>query len=181
MMEHHALAGRIFNLCAKIRKQRPLVHVITNFVVMNQTANALLALGASPTMSWAKEDAAHMSSISDALCINMGTPLKDRIEAMKTLMGHTQEMDKPVVLDPVGSGAGAHRTGIAKSLFSLAPHKIIRGNASEICALIKDGSSPRGVDNTMAQADAKKILINHGRTGQNPQGNRARPGACHMR
>ncbi|GAB6144453.1 hydroxyethylthiazole kinase [Desulfocicer niacini] len=177
MMEHHALARQIFNLCTKIREQRPLVHVITNFVVMNQTANALLALGASPTMSWAKEDAEHMSNISDALCINMGTPLKDRIEVMKTLMGHAQEMNKPVVLDPVGSGAGAHRTGIAKSLFSLAPHKIIRGNASEVCSLVDDNHTTRGVDNTISLKTAKKILMGHGRTqGSENKLNEDQPG-----
>ena len=164
MMEHQALARSIFSLCTKIREKKPLVHVVTNFVVMNQTANALLALGASPTMSWAQEDTKHMSDISDALCINMGTPVKDRIEVMKTLMGHAQEMDKPVVFDPVGSGAGAHRTGIAKSLFSLVPHKIIRGNASEVCSLVDDNHTTRGVDNTISLKIAKNILMGHGRT-----------------
>ena len=164
------LAARIYQLCLKLRKQRPLIHVVTNFVVMNQTANVLLALGAAPTMSWAKEDLEYISGISDGLCVNMGTPTQDRVEAMETLMQLAEASGKPLVLDPVGAGAGPHRTKIARTLSSLAPHKIIRGNASEICSLIANHSSPRGVDNTMSAAEAKNILITHGRAGDQTAG-----------
>ncbi len=174
MMEPQTLAHGIFRLCTRIRDQKPLVHVVTNFVVMNQTANALLAVGASPTMSWAQEDAAYMSKISDALCINMGTPVNERIEVMKILMDLAAKMDKPVVLDPVGSGAGDYRTGIAKALFALAPRKIIRGNASEVCSLTGTDYSTRGVDNTLDMEQARQILAGHGRAhgdGGQPGGN----------
>mgnify|MGYP000055948521 CR=1 FL=1 len=160
------LAARTHELCQKIREQRPLIHVVTNFVVMNQTANALLALGAAPTMSWAKEDLEYMSRISDGLCVNMGTPTRERVESMATLMKLAEESGKPTVLDPVGSGAGPHRTEIARRLSALAPHKIIRGNASEICSLTDKNSSTRGVDTTISPAEAKKILITHGRAGE---------------
>ncbi len=163
MMERQTLAHDIFKLCTRIRDQKPLVHVVTNFVVMNQTANALLALGASPTMSWAQADAAYMSKISDALCINMGTPVDERIKVMKILMTLAARMDKPVVLDPVGAGAGIYRTGIAKALFALAPRKIIRGNASEICSLTGTNYTTRGVDNTLDMEQARQILAGHGR------------------
>ncbi len=170
MIEQEALSQRIYQLCCRIREQRPLVHVVTNFVVMNQTANALLAMGAAPTMSWAKEDAAYMSKISDALCINIGTPVCDRIEVMKNLMLFAQETGKPVVLDPVGSGAGDYRTGIARQLFSLAPDKIIRGNASEVCSLVDENRTTRGVDNGVSLEDAKQILLGHGRTNEQTEG-----------
>ena len=163
MIEIEGLSDRIYELCCSLREQRPLVHVVTNFVIMNQTANALLAIGASPTMSWAGEDAAYLSKISDSLCINIGTPVKDRIDVMESLMLFAQETGKPVVLDPVGSGAGAHRTGIAKKLFSIAPHKIIRGNASEVCSLVDQNHTTRGIENNVALEDAKKILMGHGR------------------
>jgi len=130
---------------------------------MNETANALLAIGASPTMSWAGEDAQYLSKISDSLCINIGTPVKERIDVMASLMAFAQETGKPVVLDPVGSGAGAYRTGIAKRLFSIAPHKIIRGNASEVCSLVDEKHTTRGIENNVARSDAKKILMGHGR------------------
>ena len=160
------LAAKIHELYRRIREQRPLIHVVTNFVVMNQTANALLALGAAPTMSWAQEDLEYMSGISDGLCVNMGTPTRERIGAMATLMELAEKSGKPLVLDPVGAGAGPHRTKIAKKLSALAPQKIIRGNASEICSLTDEHSSTRGVDTTMSPAEAKKILVTHGRTGE---------------
>ena len=159
------LAARIYQLCLKIREQRPLIHVVTNFVVMNQTANVLLAMGAAPTMSWAKEDLEYLSTISDGLCVNMGTPTEERVEAMATLMKLAEASNKPLVLDPVGAGAGPHRTKIARRLSAIAPHKIIRSNASEICSLMDNHSSPRGVDNTMSATEAKRILITHGRAG----------------
>jgi hydroxyethylthiazole kinase len=130
---------------------------------MNETANALLAIGASPTMSWAGEDAPYLSKISDSLCINIGTPVKDRLDVMASLMLLAQETGKPVVLDPVGAGAGDYRTSIAKKLFAIAPHKIIRGNASEVCSLVDQNHTTRGVENNVALGDAKKILMGHGR------------------
>ncbi|WP_022666184.1 hydroxyethylthiazole kinase [Desulfospira joergensenii] len=160
------LSRRVYQLCVNIREKRPLVHVVTNFVVMNQTANALLALGASPTMSWARQDTAYMSKISDALCVNMGTPVEDRVEVMKDLMVAAQELGKPVVLDPVGSGAGPYRTGIAQELNGLAPDKIIRGNGSEICSLAGGRLTTRGVESGVSPDQAREILVRHGRTDQ---------------
>lgn len=180
MNKQKDLAGRIWELLRKIRAQRPLIHVVTNFVVMNQTANALLALGASPTMSWAEEDLEYLSGISDGLCVNMGTPTRERVEAMASLMEMAGASGKPLVLDPVGAGAGPHRTGIARRLCALAPGKIIRGNASEICSLTHGHSSPRGVDNTLSQTAAKEILITHGRTGDAGVDQRAFPGSTKM-
>jgi hydroxyethylthiazole kinase len=130
---------------------------------MNQTANALLAIGASPTMSWAGPDTAYMSRISDALCINMGTPEDPRVEVMKDLMVRAQNAGKPVVLDPVGSGAGPYRTGIARMLNAIAPEKIIRGNPSEICSLLDGDETTRGVESGTSLERAKEILVRHGR------------------
>lgn len=162
-MKREGLSSRIYELYCRVRELRPLVHVVTNFVIMNETANALLAIGASPTMSWAGEDAEYLSKISDSLCINIGTPVKDRIDVMESLMLFAQDTGKPVVLDPVGSGAGEYRTGIAKRLFSIAPHKIIRGNASEVCSLVDNNHTTRGIENNVALKEAKKILMGHGR------------------
>jgi len=166
MKQRIDLADRIYDHCRAIRERRPLIHVVTNFVVMNQTANALLALGAAPTMSWAEEDLEYLSGISDGLCINMGTPTRERVAAMERLMALAAASDKPMVLDPVGAGAGPHRTRIASRLAALGPGKIIRGNASEICTLMESGSGPRGVDSTMDREAARNILITHGRAGE---------------
>jgi hydroxyethylthiazole kinase len=162
-MQAHDLAENTYELFAALRDTRPLVHVVTNFVVMNQTANVLLALGASPMMSWADDDAEYMSGVSDALCINTGTPVTDRISVMKSLMNFAGDAGKPVVLDPVGAGAGAFRTEIARELCDLAPGKIIRGNPSEICALAADHASTKGVDSGISPEQARAILTGHGR------------------
>ena len=162
-MDKDDLAEKIYDLYSRLKQKTPLVHVVTNFVVMNQTANALLALGASPMMSWAEPDAGYMSGISDALCINTGTPVQERLEVMKTLMTQAEALNKPVVLDPVGAGAGPYRTGLARELNAIAPSKIIKGNASEICALAGNIQSSKGVESTMSSEQAKKILLRHGR------------------
>lgn len=166
-MHAHELAADIYRLFAVLRDTRPLVHVVTNFVVMNQTANALLALGASPMMSWADQDAAYMSGVSDALCINTGTPVPERISVMKSLMVLAGDAGKPVVLDPVGAGAGPFRTDIARELCALAPAKIIRGNPSEICALAAGHLSTKGVDSGISPEQAREILTRHGRPDRN--------------
>jgi hydroxyethylthiazole kinase len=162
-MHVHDLAENTYRLFAALRDTRPLIHVVTNFVVMNQTANVLLALGASPMMSWAEEDAEYMAGVSDALCINTGTPVTDRISVMKSLMAFAQDAEKPVVLDPVGAGAGAFRTDIARELCEFAPTKIIRGNPSEICALAAGHVSTKGVDSGISAEQARAILTGHGR------------------
>ena len=166
-MQVHDLAENTYRLFAALRDTRPLIHVVTNFVVMNQTANALLALGASPMMSWAEQDAAYMSGVSDALCINTGTPVPERISVMKSLMSLAGDMGKPVVLDPVGAGAGPFRTDIARELCALAPAKIIRGNPSEICALAAGHSSTKGVESGISPEQARAILTGHGRPDRN--------------
>ncbi|WP_320044684.1 hydroxyethylthiazole kinase [uncultured Desulfobacter sp.] len=166
-MHAHELAENTYNLFAALRDTRPLVHVVTNFVVMNQTANVLLALGASPMMSWAQDDAKYMSGVSDALCINTGTPVADRISVMKSLMAFAGESGKPVVLDPVGAGAGPFRTDIARELCEFAPAKIIRGNPSEICALAAGHLSTKGVDSGISAEQARAILTGHGRPDRN--------------
>lgn len=166
-MHAHELAENTYMLFAALRDTRPLVHVVTNFVVMNQTANALLALGASPMMSWADQDAAYMSGVSDALCINTGTPVPERISVMKSLMSLAGAAGKPVVLDPVGAGAGPFRTDIARELCAFAPAKIIRGNPSEICALAAGHLSTKGVETGISPEQARAILTGHGRPDRN--------------
>ncbi len=157
------IVKKTYGLLARLKKENPLIHVVTNFVVMNQTANALLALGASPMMSWAEPDARCMSGISDALCINTGTPVESRLAVMKTLMTMAERLKKPVVLDPVGAGAGPYRTDIARALNAIAPAKILKGNASEICALAGSMQVSKGVESTISSEQAREILLGHGR------------------
>jgi hydroxyethylthiazole kinase len=138
----------------EIRKLAPVVHNITNYVVMNTTANALLALGASPVMAHAEEEMADMVNIASALVLNIGTLSKDWVKAMHKAAERALERGIPVVLDPVGAGATPYRTAVARELASAIRPAIIRGNASEIMAVLGDGARTRGVDSSEASHDA---------------------------
>ena len=137
-----------------IRNTAPLTHNITNYVVMNSTANALLAIGASPVMAHAEPEVAQMAGIASALVINIGTLSDKWIAAMKTAMKTAAERGIPIVLDPVGVGATSFRTETAKALVETAAPTIIRGNASEIMALVDAAVETKGVDATASSDDA---------------------------
>ncbi len=115
----------------RIRAERPLVHNITNYVVMNTTANALLAIGASPVMAHALEEVEEMVGLARALVINIGTLSAPWIEAMIKAGKAARRRKIPVVLDPVGCGATRFRTAVAQQLLREVVPTIIRGNASE--------------------------------------------------
>ncbi|HRU04460.1 MAG TPA: hydroxyethylthiazole kinase [Candidatus Brocadiia bacterium] len=130
---------------ARIRAVAPLVHNITNFVVMNSTANALLALGASPVMAHAAEEVDEMTGIAKAVVINIGTLSAPWIEAMRMAVRSAAALGKPWVLDPVGAGASRVRTETSLALTRVAPPAVIRGNASEILALRGGEAGTKGV------------------------------------
>lgn len=149
-----------------VRDRRPLVHNITNYVVMNSTANALLAIGASPVMAHAVDEAADMAAIADAVVINIGTLSPPWVDAMHLAMRTAREHGTPIVLDPVGAGATSYRTTTAEQLITDVAPTIIRGNASEIMAVAAAGATTRGVDSSeesASAADAATALVD--RTG----------------
>src|SRR5512147_646500 len=106
------------NLTA-VRERRPLIHNITNYVVMNFTANALLALGASPVMAHAAEEMEEMVGISNALVINIGTLSTPWVDSMEKAVRAAAERSVPILLDPVGAGATRFRTQTAMRLMTL--------------------------------------------------------------
>lgn len=137
----------ILNECVQaVRKQGPLVHNITNYVTVNDCANALLAIGASPIMSDEPEDVVDITSICGGLALNIGTLNKQSIKAMFLAGKRAAELKHPIVLDPVGAGASRLRTQTAGDLLDQLPVAIIRGNMSEAKALAGVASSTRGVD-----------------------------------
>ncbi len=141
-----------------IRSQAPLVHNITNYVVMNTTANALLALGASPAMVHAQEEVTEFVRIASALVVNIGTLSPAWVKAMELAMHQAREGQKPVVFDPVGAGATAYRTHTARHLLQTVPPSVIRGNASEIKALVEN-TRTKGVDSLYASNDALESAL----------------------
>jgi|SRR5690554_836440 len=141
------------DVCA-VRERSPLVHNITNYVVMNSTANALLAIGASPVMAHATEEVADMVGIASALVVNIGTLSPAWVEAMELAARAARDRGIPVALDPVGAGATPYRTKTAHALLDDTPPTLVRGNASEIMALVTSTSAARGVDSVDAPSAA---------------------------
>ena len=135
-----------------IRQRRPLVHNITNFVVMNETANVLLALGALPVMSHAPEEVAEMVSAAGALVLNIGTLSKEWVGAMKIAGKRANEIGAPVILDPVGAGATTLRTRSSLEIMDAVKVDIVRGNAAEVAALAGMAAEIRGVESVSAGA-----------------------------
>jgi hydroxyethylthiazole kinase len=141
-------AKDIYSDIEKIRKISPLVHNITNYVVMNNTANALLAIGASPVMAHAPEEVEEMTGIAGALVINIGTLSEPWVRSMFRAVTRAGELKIPIVLDPVGAGATSYRTKTCNELIDAISPAIIRGNASEIMSLISEDAKTKGVDSS---------------------------------
>jgi len=137
-----------------IRERAPLVHNITNYVVMNSTANALLALGASPVMAHASEEVEDMVGIAGALVINIGTLSGPWVNAMGKAAQAAKTRGIPIILDPVGAGATALRTDTSLALIQKGCPAVIRGNASEIRALYSAEQETKGVDSRHSSEDA---------------------------
>jgi hydroxyethylthiazole kinase len=150
-------ASRIWTSVAEIRNNSPVIHNITNYVVMNNTANALLSLGASPVMAHAEEEVEDMVKIAGALVINIGTLSPHWIRGMLRAAYEAREQEIPIILDPVGAGATRYRTSTARELLQEVPPAIIRGNASEIMALLDEDIRTKGVDSTAASDSAVDV------------------------
>lgn len=138
------------NCLENVRKKTPLVHSITNYVTVNDVANALLACGGSPIMSDEPEDVADITSICGGLNINIGTLNQRSIEGMFIAGIKAKELGHIVLLDPVGAGASKLRTDTAIKLMNTIKPTIIRGNISEIKTLALGSGTTKGVDADVA-------------------------------
>ena len=147
------LSRHALQLLAQVREQQPLVHCITNYVAMDVTANTLLAIGAAPAMVHAIEEVEEFAGIASAVLLNIGTLSAPWVESMRAAADRAASLGKPWVLDPVGAGATAFRTRVARYLAARGP-AAIRGNASEILSLAGGMSATRGVDSTQTADEA---------------------------
>lgn len=125
----------ISNYIELLRKSSPLIHCITNYVTINDCANAVLAIGASPAMANEAPEIREFVELAGACVINMGTLLDNQIEAMKEAAIHTKETNTPLVIDPIALGVSKLRNDTTMELIKLSNPSIIRGNMSEIKAL----------------------------------------------
>jgi len=131
---------------ALIRERKPLVHQITNYVVMNETANATLAIGALPVMAHALQEVEEMAAAASALVLNIGTLSDEWVESMLLAGKAANRAGVPIVLDPVGAGATSYRTEVSQRLLAELQIAVVRGNSAEIATLAGRQAEIRGVE-----------------------------------
>jgi hydroxyethylthiazole kinase len=147
------------SILQRVRVENPLVHNITNVVVTNFTANGLLSLGASPVMAYAVEEVADMVRISRALVLNIGTLNREVVNSM-ILAGKTaNELEIPVIFDPVGAGATPFRTEMAQKVMEEVKISILRGNAAEVANVLGEKWEIKGVDAGEQQGNSMDLAI----------------------
>jgi hydroxyethylthiazole kinase len=159
-------AADLWSDVVAVRERSPLVHSITNLVVINFNANVLLAAGASPVMAHAHEEVRDMVAIAQALVLNIGTLDSYWVDSMKLALAAAAKRGIPSVLDPVGAGATPYRNQMLEDLLAIASPTVIRGNGSEIMSTAGAAVKTRGVDSSTAANDAlgaAQALV--GRTG----------------
>jgi hydroxyethylthiazole kinase len=144
---------------ASLRRDKPLVHQITNYVVMNETANATLALGALPVMAHAREEVEEMVGLAGALVINIGTLSEHWIEAMLAAGRAANARGIPIVVDPVGAGATRYRTDTAKRLLDELDVTVLRGNPGEVATLVGVEAEVRGVESIAGGGDPVELSM----------------------
>ncbi|MBU3930765.1 hydroxyethylthiazole kinase [bacterium] len=142
-----------WELLEKVRKEKPLVHHITNWVTIYDCANIVKSFGASPVMAHAKEEAADMASLASALVLNIGTLTIELIESMKLAAGAANKKGIPVVLDVCGAGATRFRDEKVYEILESVKVNIIKGNASEIARVTGMEVKTKGVDSGSVDAD----------------------------
>jgi len=157
MMRSSELAAIVADRLEAIRSRKPLVHHITNLVVMNETANATLAIGALPVMAHAREEVAEMVGAAGALLLNIGTLTPATVESMLIAGRRANELGVPIVLDPVGAGATRLRTDAALQLLRELKVTIVRGNAGEVGVVAGAGGEVKGVESMGVRGDVAEI------------------------
>jgi hydroxyethylthiazole kinase len=140
-----------------MRERKPLVHQITNYVVMNETANATLAVGALPVMAHAREEVEEMARLASALVLNIGTLSPQWVESMLLAGGTATARDIPVVLDPVGAGATEYRSVTARRILDVVGVTVLRGNPGEVATLVGAAAEVRGVESIGAGLEAAEL------------------------
>lgn len=143
----------------KLKSRSPLIHNITNMVTINDVANIELACGARPIMAMAPQEMDEVTGICDGLNLNIGTPSEERFEAMRIAARMAAKKNIPIVLDLVGVGVSRFRMDFVMSLLDEVHVDVIKGNLSEVKAVMEHGRCDGGVEvtDTAAESDAKAL------------------------
>lgn len=142
-----------------IRDTNPLVYQITNYVTVNDCANATLAVGASPVMAHSIKESADMAKLANAIVLNIGTPDDNSVAAMLNAGKAAMEKGIPIIFDPVGAGASNYRKEICEKILSELDVAIIRGNQSEFRSLLQFPTDTRGVDSINDEEDFSELAF----------------------
>lgn len=145
--------ARALPVVAAVREAAPLVHCLTATVSMQLVADGLLAAGARPMMTETVVEAPVVTTVADALLINLGTLSTDAMDGIPATVAVAREDGRPWVLDPTAIGIAPVRTPLARRLIEQRP-TAVRGNASEILALVGEAGGGRGADSTAAAESA---------------------------
>ncbi|MFZ0474963.1 MAG: hydroxyethylthiazole kinase [Halobacillus sp.] len=136
------------NIIKEVREKQPLIHHITNQVVMNFSANGLLAFGGSPIMAHAEEEVEDVSRLADGVLLNIGTLTENQVSAMITAGQAANKAGVPVVVDPVGAPATKFRSKSIQTILERVKPSVIKGNAGELAHLIGEEVETKGVEST---------------------------------
>ena len=147
------------NESANVKAKCPLVHCITNYVTVNDVANVILAVGASPIMSDEIKDVEDIVSISQALVLNIGTLNERTVASMVAAGKKANSLSIPVIFDPVGAGASRYRCDVTDLLLGEVKFAVIRGNLSEMSYIAGLGSGTKGVDSALTEDDMDPVKV----------------------
>ena len=142
----------------KLRQEGPLIHHLTNHVVMNDCANITLHIGGAPVMTFAPQETEEMASLASGVVLNIGTLTEEYVEEMITAGKVARQKGVPVLLDPVGAGATSMRTSAAKRILDEVGVDIIKGNAGEISVLAGIDATVRGVDSMGTSMEPSSVV-----------------------
>lgn len=156
-------AGSILD---RLRSEPPLVQIITNYVTVNDVANALLCLGGSPAMVEAEAEAASFAKLAQALYLNVGTLSAEQSRAMPLALRVAREKAIPVVLDPVACGAFPEKMAYVRTLLAVGGVSIIKGNAAEIMSLSGKNARSRGVDSLESDSGLAQACLEVAKSNQ---------------
>jgi hydroxyethylthiazole kinase len=159
-MKSSKIYEKIYELYARVAKQQPLVHHLTNWVTIYDCANITRTIGALPVMAYAQEEVADMANIASALVLNIGTLTPALVSAMVKAGNKANEKGIPVILDAVGAGATPLRTEKTREILAAVKVAVLKGNAGEIATVAGVQAEVRGVESVSVKGDPAEIAGN---------------------
>jgi hydroxyethylthiazole kinase len=142
---------------AQVRKARPLIHHLTNWVTIYDCANIVKVFGASPVMAHAAEEVREMTALAHALVLNIGTLTPELVDAMKIAAASANQKGIPVILDVCGAGATHLRDRKCAELIQESHIDVIKGNASEVARIAGENVITKGVDSGLVEMKLENI------------------------